>query len=155
AAGVTESGGRTFLARGVKATTRKDFIFAKGMVARDTINLKGNNITSDSFDSSDPNYSTNGLYDATRTKDNGDIATNSSLNDAVNVGNADIIGHVSTGPNGSVELGPNGAVGSMAWVNGHNKGIQDGWRTDDMNVDFPDVGVPFTGGAFTPGGGTI
>jgi hypothetical protein len=155
AAGVTESGGRTYLARGVRATTRKDFIFAKGMVARDTINLKGNNIASDSFDSSDPNYSTNGLYDPTKTRDNGDIATNSSLTNSVNVGNADIMGHVSTGPNGSVDIGPNGAVGSKDWVNTHNKGIESGWRTDDMNVDFPDVQVPFSGGAFTPGNGLI
>jgi hypothetical protein len=155
AAGVTQVGDRTFLARGVKATTRKDFIFAKGMVAKDTINLKGNDISSDSFDSSDPNYSTNGLYDPTKTKDNGDIATNSSLTNSVNVGNADIMGHVSTGPNGSVEIGPNGTVGSKDWVNGHNHGIQSGWRTDDMNVDFPEVQVPFNGGAFTPGGASL
>jgi hypothetical protein len=155
AAGVVESGGRTYLARGVKATTRKDYVFAKGLVARDTINLRGNNIESDSFDSLDPNYSTNGLYDPNKRKDNGDIATNSSLTNSLNVGNADIMGHVSTGPNGSVSIGPNGSVGSKAWVSGHNHGIETGYRTDDMNVDFPEVRPPFTSGAFTPGGGLI
>jgi hypothetical protein len=145
----------TYIARGVRVTTKQDFIFTKGMVARDTIDLNGNNIKSDSFDSSDPLYSTNGLYSSSKRKDSGDIATNSSLTNSLSVGNADIYGRVSTGPNGTVDIGPQGSVGDLAWVNGNNHGIKAGWSSDDMNVSFPDVQVPFGGGAFAPSGGWI
>jgi hypothetical protein len=69
------------------------------------------------------------------------------------VGNADIYGHVSTGPGGSVSVGNNGAVGDEAWHTGGYTGIQPGYSSDDMNVDFPDVEAPFNGGAYTPGPG--
>jgi hypothetical protein len=36
-------------ARGVRVQTRQDMIFTKGMVAKDTIDLNGNNITANSF----------------------------------------------------------------------------------------------------------
>src|SRR6185436_12743247 len=49
-----------YLGRGVRVQTRQDFIFAKGMVAKESIDLNGNNIRTDSFDSTDPAYSTNG-----------------------------------------------------------------------------------------------
>ncbi|HXG46219.1 MAG TPA: hypothetical protein VNO52_01225, partial [Methylomirabilota bacterium] len=144
-----------YLGRGVRLTTRREMLFAKGMVAKDTIDLNGNNITTDSFDSLDPLYSTNGLYTSSKRKDNGDVATNSSLTNSLNVGNANIRGHVSTGPGGTVAIGPQGAVGNAAWHAGNNKGIQSGYSSDDMNVDFPDVEPPFSGGSLTPSGGYV
>jgi hypothetical protein len=96
----------------------------------------------DSFDSSDPNFSTLGGYDPTRTKDNGDVATNSGLINSLSVGNANIYGKVSTGPGGSISVGPTGAAGSKAWQDAGNTGIQPGWSSDDMNVAFPDVELP-------------
>lgn len=145
----------TYIGRGVQVQTRRDYIFAKGMVAKDSIDLNGNFIRADSFDSLDPNFSTNGYYTPTRYKDNGDIAVNSSLTNSMVTGNADIYGHVSTGPGGSIAIGPNGAVGSTNWHNAGTSGIQPGWSADDMNVSFPDVDPPFNGGAFTPSGGWI
>src|SRR5204863_7428755 len=100
-------------------------------------------------------YNTNGRYDPAKAKDGGDVATNSRLIDSLDVWNADIYGHVSTGPGGTVVIGPNGAVGDKAWINGGNHGIEPGWGADDMNVSFPDVGPPFSGLAFTPGSGTL
>ena len=144
-----------FMGRGVRVNTRLDFIFTKGMVAKDQIDMNGNNISSNSFDSSDPNYSTGGAYDPSKVKDNGDIATNSTLTNSVNVGNANIYGKVTTGPNGTVAVGNQGAVGSKAWQNAGNKGVQPGWVDDDMNVDFPEVKLPFNGGYFAPGSGTV
>jgi hypothetical protein len=145
--------GTNYLARAVRVTTKYDALFAKGMVAKGQIDLLGNNIMTDSFDSSDPNYSTAGRYDPAKAKDNGDVATNSAMIDSLNVWNADLYGHVATGPGGTVKIGPNGAVGSKAWIDGGNHGIQPGWATDDMNVSFPDVSPPFSGGAMTPGSG--
>jgi hypothetical protein len=146
-----------YSARGIQVETIAQGLFIKGLVAKDTIDLNGNNIRTDSFDSADPLYSNNGLYDPTRTRDNGDVATASGLTNSVNieVGNANIYGHASTGPGGSATCGPNGAIGSAAWNNGGNKGIQSGWFRDDMNISFPPVSDPFSGGYFTPGSGSV
>ena len=141
--------------RAVKVTVTTGALLAKGMVAKGEIDLSGNNIKTDSFDTGDPAYHTNGKYDPAKTKDNGDIATNSDMVDSLNVWNADIFGKASTGPGGTVKIGPNGAVGSKAWHSGGNKGIQPGWSSDDMNVQFPDVIAPFSGGAQIPASGTV
>ncbi len=146
--------GRKFIGRTVRVGTTNAALFAKGMVAKGNIDLMGNNIRSDSFDSSDPLYSTNGLYTASKAKSNGDIATDSGLTNSLNVGNAKIAGHISTGPGGSVEIGPNGSVGDLAWVISGKKGIKSGWSTDDMNVALADVVQPFAT-ASAPLGGTV
>src|SRR5437773_1680786 len=65
------------LIRGVRCTTKPEYVFAKGMVAKGQIDLKGNNVVTDSFDSSDTNYNTGGLYDKSKHKANGDVATDS------------------------------------------------------------------------------
>ncbi len=141
--------------RTIRVTTANDALFAKGMVAKGQIDLSGNNIKTDSFDSTDPAYSTGGAYDPAKAKDNGDIATNSAMIDSLDVWNADIFGKASTGPGGTVKIGPNGSVGSEAWHLAGNKGIEPGWSSDDMNVSFPDVSVPFSGGALTPSSGSV
>ncbi len=142
--------------RTVQTRTRKLGLFTKAMVAKEQIDLNGNNVATDSFDSSNPLYSTNGLYDPnpSKRKDNGDVATNSGLVNSLDVGNANIWGRASTGPGGSVSVGPMGAVGSKAWNQAGNKGVEPGWSADDMNVAFPDVELPFTSG-FSPAGGTL
>lgn len=144
-----------YLGRGVRTTTGRDRIFVKGLVARDGIDLQGNGVRTDSFDSSDPAYSTNGLYTSSRFKANGDIAVNGSITDGgtLGIGNANIFGRVATGPNGTIALGPNGAVGNETWQ-ASNSGIQPGYSSSDMNVSFPEVTVPFSGG-WTPSGGWI
>ena len=140
------------ISRTVVVRTRLAMLFAQGMVARDKIDLNGNDINVDSFDSMDPNYSTNGMYAPDRNKDNGTIATNSTLTNSFNVGNAKIRGKIATGPGGKPKIGPNGSVGSNAWVNAGNVGIQDGAFTDDMNSSLIDVAAPF-GSALPPLGG--
>lgn len=129
-----------FVSRRVRATTRSTSMFTKAMAADGVINLNGNNVRTDSFDSTDPAYSNNGRYDSTRRKANGDVATNGDL---LNIGNADIMGRVSTGPGGAVNLQNSGSVGDLAWHAGGNSGIQPGYATDDMNVDFPEVTAPY------------
>lgn len=136
--------------RVLRVTTASDSLFTKGMVAKGEIDLSGNGIKTDSFDSSDPLYNTDGKYDSAKAKDNGDVATNSSMIDSLDVWNADVYGRVSTGPGGQVKVGRNGAVGNKAHHDSGVGGIQDGYFTDDMNVQFPDVQAPFSGGAFGP-----
>ncbi len=129
-----------YIARKVRVTTQIDGLFVKGLVAKGQIDLKGNNVRVDSFDSSDPTASSGGAYDPSKFRQNGDVATDSRLINSLSVGNADIYGDVSTGPGGTIAVGAQGFVtGTIA---------------DDMNVSFPDVSIPYTTGA-TPIGGTV
>jgi hypothetical protein len=151
-----QSAAPVYLERRVRIQTTGGALFAKGMVAEGQIDLNGNNITTDSFDSDDPNHSDGGLYpisNPNKAKDKGDVATNSGLVNSLNVGNADIKGRVSTGPGGSVAIGSNGAAGSKAWVESGNHGVEPGYSSDDMNVDFKDVVAPVTN--MTPSGGKV
>jgi hypothetical protein len=141
--------------RAIRVTVTNQPFWVKGMAAKGQIDLSGNKLRIDSFDSTDPNYSTNGRYDPAKAKDNGDVATNSSLVDSLNAWNTEIHGKVSTGPGGSVSVGANGSIGSTAWHQAGNTGVEPGWSGDDMNVDFQEVDPPFTGGAFTPAGGSV
>jgi len=133
-----------YLSRVVRVTTKRDGLFTRGLVAKGQITMNGNNVTVDSFDSADAAYSTGGQYDVSKRKANGDVATDSGLVNSLSQGNADIYGHVSTGPGGSIQVGVNGSAGDLAWVNGGNNGIEPGWSSSDMNVSFPDVQQPFT-----------
>jgi Tfp pilus assembly protein PilX len=148
-------GTTSYISRVVRVTTTNSAVLTKAVSVIQSIDMSGNNVTIDSFDSSKTNYSTGGNYDPAKRKDGGDVATTSGIANAINVGNADIYGKVDTGPNGSISVGPNGAVGSLSWLNGGHSGIQPGWSADDMNVAFTDVQAPFNGGAFTPGGGLL
>src|SRR5258706_159335 len=76
-------------------------LFRFAVVAMDTVYLNGNNITMDSFDSSDPNFSVNGLYSVSLRRDHGDVAVISSILNSLLVGNASIYGSVYTLPKGS------------------------------------------------------
>lgn len=155
AAGV-DIGGVQYIPRAVEVVARKEPLFSRGMVALLGINMNGNGIGTDSFDSSDPNHSTpQGLYDPAKAKDNGDVATTSGGTNIVNVGNADIKGRLRTGAGGTITLGPGSTVGSLGWHAAGSSGIEPGWSTDDMNIYFPPVEPPFSGGAFTPTSGTV
>jgi len=128
-------------------------LFHGAMLAREKIDMSGNNITTDGFDSSDATYNTNGKYDSTKNKASGDVGTNLGLADSINVANADIKGHVGTGAGGTIDYGPNGSVGDLAWVNAGTTGIKDGWSSDDIHLEVFDVQAPFTTNYGTPGGG--
>src|SRR5216684_2050124 len=115
------------------------------ITALQTIDYKGNNFTTDSFDSADPAYSTNGLYPSGRldmTKANGDMVTDGTITNSFVVGNANIKGHVATGPNGNVSIGAYGSVGERTWVEGGNRGIEPGWYANGMNLHFTDLTLP-------------
>src|SRR4029079_6266375 len=58
------------MGRGVRAQTTRNSLFSKGLVAKGKIDMNGNNIQTDSFDSLDPTHSNGGLYEPSRHKDN-------------------------------------------------------------------------------------
>ena len=135
----------------VTTTSKAAPLFAVAMVAKEKIDFKGFNTATDSFDSDNANYSSNGRYDPAKAAEAGDVASSFGI---VNVGNAKIKGKVQTGPAGNSDIGSNGSVGSAAWVNAGNIGIQPGWSANDFNIDFPDVLEPFSSG-FSPVSGTV
>jgi len=154
--------GATYVKRTVSCTTTNVPLFSKALVAKQTIDLNGNNVRTDSYDSMIPAYNTNGRWDINKARDRGDIATNNSLTNSVDIGNANVRGSVSTGPNAanpghaSMKIGSQGKVGDATWQNDNSKsGVQAGKDRDDMNVYFPDVILPFTAGLppSTPAGG--
>jgi hypothetical protein len=146
---------RNYIGRGVRVTAVREYLFTKAMVAKGQIDMKGNNVTTDSFNSSDPAYSTNGRYDSTKREAHGDVATDSQLTNSLIIGQANIFGKINTGPNGTATIGANGSVGDLAWHTAGNSGAQPGYSANDMNVTLPNVQLPFNGGAFTPSGGYV
>src|SRR2546426_499650 len=62
--------------RKVRVTARRDAIFSKAMAANGLIDMNGRFVLTDSFDSTDLTASTLGKYDSTKSKANGDVATN-------------------------------------------------------------------------------
>lgn len=146
----------TGIRRRVFVQTAKDPLFSVAMAALGRIDMKGNNVATDSYDSSSDKYSTNGRYDPTKRKDGGDVVTNGSItNSGIFVGNANVMGHVKTGPDGILAIGAQGSVGSVAWVEGGNTGIQPGWAANDFNVKFDDVKLPNITWLAAPSGGTV
>ena len=137
--------------RKVRVLAKRQTPVQYAMLAKGQIDLNGNNIGTDSFDSTNPDYSTNTKYDKAKSRDHGDVATNAQIVDGITSGNANLRGHVSTGAGGSVSIGSNGAIGDKNWV-ASNTGIETGWVTDDTNMEIPDVEVPFKTG-ITPIGG--
>jgi hypothetical protein len=141
--------------RAVQVTCAKANPFTAAVVVKNNIDLKGNGVYTDSFNSSDPTKSTNGQYDSSKySGDKGDIATNGGITNSVNVQNGNIYGCLHTGANCPVSIGPNGAVGTHAWQ-ASNSGIEPGYVLQDANFTFPDTSFPNTSSFLTPTGGVL
>lgn len=131
---------------------------AQALAARGNIDLKGNNLASDSFDSSAPDYP--GYWTNSIRKANGDVVSISEVtNSSLNLGNANIAGHIETGPTGTLFFNANSSVGDLAWVDAATPGIEPGYYANEFNFSFPDVMLPSVGwlpaaGSGTGGGGT-
>ncbi|MFA6543061.1 MAG: hypothetical protein WCS99_01465 [Limisphaerales bacterium] len=140
------------ISRTIQLNTVGGALFARGLVARGNVNWNGS-ILSDSFDSQNPAYSNNGLYDPIRRHDNGSIG---SVEGNVDVGaNGTIYGTAGTGPTGTITTGSHGVVGDAAYIAAGYIGVQTGHSQNDLNVSFPDATVPFTTGYTIPGGGNV
>jgi hypothetical protein len=147
--------------RAVESRLASSAMFPAGMVAKRKIDMNGNNVTTDSYDSTDPTKSTSGQYDAAKKQANGDIASNDTVTNTVDValGNANIYGRVLLSPSGSVTMGPSGSIGPT-FANPATTvaaAQANGWVRNDFQVDIPDVTLP--SGAATwaamPSGSTI
>lgn len=133
------------IGRTVVVSNTYEALFPDAIDSRTNINLNGNNVRVDSFDSSSSTYSDwnsslgYGTYDLNKAKANGNVATDSDLVGAISVGQANIYGKINTGPGGSATVGNNGYVGPLPQ---NGSGIQNGYSNDTMNITFPDVSLP-------------
>lgn len=142
---------KDMLTRTIQVTTTGGALFSRALMARGNVTWNGS-ITSDSFDSQNPAYSTDGLYDSAKRKDNGSIG---SLLGSISIGaNGVIYGSIATGPTGASSTGPHGVVGDTAFITGGGSGIQAGHSANTLNVAIPDASVPFSSSVI-PGGGNV
>jgi hypothetical protein len=132
--------------RVIQVDTTNQPLFTTAMAVLTMIDLKGNNLNVDSYDSTDPNHSTNGMYNPATRLAGGDVATVGGL---IDVQNANIFGKLLVGPSASYAIGSGGQVGDLTWTSG----IEPGWVQNDFNMAIRDVLPPFTTGV-APGAGT-
>jgi hypothetical protein len=148
----------TYIKRRVRVTTSGGTPIDAAIISKGPIMLSGNNVTVDSFDSSDSAGSTGGKYDAAKAGDRGNLITmghdgltaNNKPIYALDVGDADIKGHVVTLPSETINVTAGGSVGDEAWVDAGTSGIEPGWSSADANMGIDDVQEPFSGGYYTP-----
>ena len=128
--------------RKVQVTATKAGSLMRGIIAKDSITMVGGGVKIFCFDSTDPTKSTDGRYDPAKANDMGYAG---AVTGSISTGNGGVWGYVGTGPNGSFS----GNAGDKAWMANYS-GLQPGHYAKDLNVSFPDVALPFTGGASTP-----
>jgi len=127
-----------YISRVVKVTGSQTPLLYVAFGAINNIQMNGNGLAANSFNSSDPALSTNGQYDPSKTTTNGSVA---SVFGPVDIGNHSIAGNLYLGPTASSTV-PAGQVSGTIYNN--------------YNVDFPDVVLPTTTwlpAATTSGGG--
>ena len=150
---VRNSGSAQYLSRIIKVRTT-NFGLWKGLMVQQGITM-ASGCSVDSYDSSNPLYSTNGMYAAAKASEKGLLGTTSITSNAAAI-NGKIIGNVDTGASDVLKLTSPGVVGNKVYVNNAaNAGtVQSGHLDPAYKASFPPVSVPFTGGYLAPGGGT-
>jgi len=142
----------SYVARTVEVTAQTPTPFIPiGLEATNI--LFGGHFGADSYDSSNPLYSTGGNYDPAKATALVTIAT-PGLGFSMS-GSAHIRGYVATGAGGIVSIGGSALVGDQTFS---GPGIQPGHQTNNFKMAFPPVLAPFTNttsGVQTPTNGTI
>jgi hypothetical protein len=136
----------------VQTKPRPTFPVKAPMIVEQSFNSNGNNVGTDSFDSS------LGAYNPSTAGTNGDVVTLSTNANSIVIGNGNLKGSVRTPPGGvqgiTATIGSNGSVGDADWVNGGNFGFETGHFRDDFTLaDFPDAVVPNATAWYSPLGG--
>jgi hypothetical protein len=123
-------------------------------IAAREVHLNGYDLFANSFNSSDPTRSTGGQYDPQKGgSDQAVIASAAGILNSINVGNVELWGRLETGLPFSLAFGPDSSIGSVAWHQSLQTGIEPGFHTTNLVWMFPDVQPPFIAGFF-PAGGT-
>jgi hypothetical protein len=115
-----------YISRTAKVTGTNQPLFRFALAAVSTIQMNGNGLVADSFNSSNPALSTNGQYDPAKTSTNGNVA---SVYGPVDFGNHSISGNLYLGASASSTVPASQVSGSIY---------------TDYNASFPDVVLPTT-----------
>jgi hypothetical protein len=138
-------GKTNFISRTVRVNTKLNGPPLNGMVVVTTADINGNQISVDSFNSTNSAFSTDGKYDISKRRDKALLATLSSLTNAIDLGNAKVWGKVASAYTGTApKVGPNSSIGNLAWHQAGNKGIQDGAYANDVNMSVLKPVAPYT-----------
>lgn len=117
---------RNYITRTAKVAGTNQPLINLSFGAVNGIQMNGNGLASDSFNSSNPALSTGGQYDSSKTSTNGSVA---SLYGPVDLGNHSIAGNLYLGPSATTTV-TSGQVSGQIFT--------------DFNVSFPDVVLPTT-----------
>jgi hypothetical protein len=110
--------------RTIRVTTQVLPLFNVALGAVGSINMNGNSMATDSWNSMTTNLSNGGAYDQNKISTNGDVA---SVQGIVNIGQHTIDGNLYLGP-------------TATYVSGTNQ--VDGTIDKNFNVNFPDASLP-------------
>jgi hypothetical protein len=137
--------------RKVRVQATNQPLWTAAIEALQCVELSGNGINFNSYNSLDPNFSgPGGIYDPNKVKAGGDVACYGGVN-SLDIGNANIAGSIKTGPDGSFEMGPNATVGDLLWTGTGTSGVQSGQYEQVENTDWPPMTPPI-GGTTPPAG---
>jgi hypothetical protein len=117
------------------------------------ISLTGNNLFCDSFNSADTNRSTDGRYDPLKAGDLANVGSENGILNSIDLGNAEIWGSINTFTQYTLAIGPFSSIGSVAWHQAGQTGIEPGYHETNFQWIFPDVAAPF--GGVMPAGGVV
>ena len=116
--------------------------YSAPIMVQQKLNLNGNTVSIDSYNSSDPTKSVNGQWAPSVSGDAGDVICLGGITNSVSIGNALVFGRVYVGSGTTVNLGPIGTVGTHAWIDVGNTGIEPGYLVSNANFYFPYVTLP-------------
>ena len=123
------------VSRTVRVTVTPEQVspFSVGLGAVGNINMNGNSVATDSWDSQTNTLSSNGLYVPYLVSSNGDVA---SVQGIVNIGNHTINGNLYLGATATYTSSTNQVTGQIYY---------------DYNIQFPDAQLPTTDTIFGTG----
>lgn len=127
--------------------------FAATILCTEQMDLHGDTLQVDSYDSTNPTRSTAGQYDPAKAGDEGAVACAGGITNSIPTGAAWIYGRLYTQTNSPITLGTNGGVGTHAWL-ASNTGIEPGYELSTSDYRLPDTAPPFSTG-LTPQSGEI
>ena len=137
AEGIVTIGSGQEVSRQVYAELGNRSVFANGLVAKETVDFKGNNVLIDSYKSSEGEYNRNGNFNRNA---NGSVASPSIEAGVITVGNADIYGSVAVGgKDNAPDVGPNG---SIIGLDGKLGTVDPDRINYEFQMDLPDPSLP-------------
>jgi len=138
-------GASTSIVRRVRTRLRRNQSLPYGLIVKNKLELSSNNkINVDSFDSSDPSKSTNGLYDP--LKRTAQVAIASASGD-IELKNVDVYGTAQTAPGKTVEFNSSSSSIGTTFVTADRSTSEvdaelKGWITHDAAMTLSDVVLP-------------